>query len=807
MVFDDTEMGTGYLSPHNPLGTNMEADWQDQSGAGLQDFNMDDSNYVDPKDIMGLLHSPSAEKTEFNFDSGSTKLSGDDQASLAQPSTQAEEAVEGYPPPVVAASSLTLPQDPAPEQATNGANSQLTMPDSGLPSSNPEPTPVDNSNQRIPTPSQTTLDSGFPISDEDMAAFEATLKNLPETPSDGTMAGPGTANSYMPQQPYTAQPQPVVQSPNMTGMPRQSMYMPLPQRPLAPGNMLSTLNGYPPTAPQQPYMVQPLNMVNMPPTYSTNPYPSYQHPPPAPMQPGFPTSYAPPQPLPPQLSNGYLQPAPDLYQPYGCVSQLKSELKRKADEDDLQEGLPPSKKIRHRRDGNRRESNRPSHWYRPLPGKPTAWSPAPKEPSGRPGSPPAKTYREPLFKYNDNGELLGNVRYSRDELWALLVGKTEDGGRPAPSRRGKLTMWIQYAPAFEGHRYGAEASICRWDECPVKKNTISKGQFRVAFDERAETSGVTTDPFHCAGYMHLYCFEEAFNLYGFFFDGRFSIQPDRRVFRHEEKNPMALSGTLVGVLDAWIQSEGKARREGGQRGARLWRVLTEAHTAGPGYLEKLDKQNDVHVGKYMGDLRLYQQMKDEKLRLEREGRAIEIEDDEDDEGLRSRSAITQYAAQHSPQREAERSQVTERPIRRPSLPRYSPPARRQRLSPPVEDVQAPHHQVQRPSVALYKPPASRKRSRSEHEDEAPAYQAPSSKRSKVDLAEIEATVRQGLRKRNQQEIRRVSRILTSMVAAVDGMPHYKRLGVESLVSREADRVRRGLVRRYGSLPTGVGCRT
>jgi hypothetical protein len=51
-------------------------------------------------------------------------------------------------------------------------------------------------------------------------------------------------------------------------------------------------------------------------------------------------------------------------------------------------------------------------------------------------------------------------------------------------------------------------------------------------------------------------------------------------------------------------------------------------------------------------------------------------------------------------------------------------------------------------------------------------------------------------------VRHFSRMLTSLIPAVDKLPHYKRLEVKRLVSKEADRVRRGMVPKWGSLPGG-----
>lgn len=830
IVFDDTEMGTEHISPRDPFGIHTEADEQDQSGAGLQDFNMDD--LVDLGGDTNLFGSPSVEKTDFDFSFGSTEPDDNGQAGAAQPTAQVEEAGKAIKNtksqltmPDSAPFLLTLSQDPMlSEEAVNCTDDQLTVLDSSLACFESGSAPVIDSNQPIPSqtgaernlaPGQTTVESaGYSISDSDLAFLDASLmangNYVPQLQNAPVKVGSSAMSSYMPQQPYTAQPQQLRSPPNLVEMSGQRMYMPVPQRVLPPRNIVGTPQRYPSTAPRQQYMAAPpgvrsQDLVRMSQTYYTNPHPviaranvpysqtlplsgraannghpappsyrSYQQLSPGVMSPEFPTSYAPPQPQLPQLANGHLQPATNLYQPY-VGGHIDSERKRGADDD---HALPPTKKIRHRREGNRRESNDPSHWYQPLPLKPTDWSPPPKkDPSGRPGSPPPRAYKEPLFRYNDQGEWLGNVRYTRQELEAFLVGPRGDG--KAPSRKGKLTMWIQCAPAFDLHRYGAQASICRWDECPVKKNTISKGQFRVAFDEHADLSGTATDPFHCAGYMHLYCFEEAFGLYGFFFDGRFCIQPDRRFFRHEERNPMALGGTLVGVLDAWIQSEGRRLRERRRRGVgdratprerRLWYVLTRAHTAGPGYLEGLERRNDIHVGRYMGDLELYQQLKDEKLRMEREARVVELEDDEDVQEVFAPVSQTSNSKQAGP------GQVAMPQPRRPTLPSCSPLA-------------------------------TRKRSRAVDEDEAPACTASSPKRLEVDTDVVAAEVRKKLPKRSQQDVRRVSRILTSMVTAIDGMPHYKRLEVESLVTREADRVRSGVVPRWGSLPTELGCRT
>lgn len=664
------------------MATNKETDGQDQSGAGLQSFNIDDFMNLEGDDA-NLFGTPSLDKTNFDFDFGASDHGGNEPTSGSRRSTQTKDAGAPF--------SLALPQDPAPvDEAIGGKNGELTMPTSSAPmsTSNQHTPPISKAGNQTSASNETALDLDFILPDSVLAVLDSALAGNGNGTAN-TPAGSTAANPYLPQ---------------------QELFMPVPHPP----GMVSSLGPYfPASPPQHPfppgraqYPPHPQHMAGMPPYPVPGLYP---------LHPPYP--YAPPP-------GGHPQP---VYQFHG-VPQLTST------------PLPPTKKIRHRRDGNRRESNRPSRWYRPLSPPPTAWSPpipTRKKPRGRGGA------ALPLFRYNAQGELPGNARFSSQELEAFVSGPAGDGW--APSRRDhKLTAWIQMSPAFDAHRYGPEASICRWEGCPVKKNTVSKGQFRVALDESAGMSGRETDPFHVAGYMHLYCFEEVFDLYGLLFDARLVVRPDTRTFPCEEKNPMALGGDLVAALEAWVSREGMAREENGGRGRRrrrrrerkLWYALTEAHTASPGYLERLGKQNDIHLGKYMGDLELYQRLKDEKLQMGREKRvAIEIEDDEEAEQAPRRAetasdsrTVTRFGAGH-------------------------------------DQVAALRNSAGR---------SSRKRSRLADGVGEPAHQMPPAKR--------------------------LSRIISTLKPAIDAMPQYKRLEVESLVAREADRVKEGVVTRWGSLP-------
>ncbi|KAK3065350.1 hypothetical protein LTS18_014194 [Coniosporium uncinatum] len=81
-----------------------------------------------------------------------------------------------------------------------------------------------------------------------------------------------------------------------------------------------------------------------------------------------------------------------------------------------------------------------------------------------------------------------------------------------------LRLYIQRCPADSARRYEtATSSSCRFKDCPARKygfnGTIQVGHFRVAFEERrfkygeGKGSNVEYDPFHVAGYAHLYCME------------------------------------------------------------------------------------------------------------------------------------------------------------------------------------------------------------------------------------------------------------------------------------------------------------
>ncbi|KAK4201872.1 hypothetical protein QBC40DRAFT_347439 [Triangularia verruculosa] len=165
---------------------------------------------------------------------------------------------------------------------------------------------------------------------------------------------------------------------------------------------------------------------------------------------------------------------------------------------------------------------------------------------------------EHTFEYvKSHVELVPPKRFSQDELVTFLKGT----GCPQVPR--KLTVWVQNTPSQVNHRYAMSGSSgkCRYDHCPGKF-TIWKGFFRVAFDEYSDKTGISLDPFHNAGYMHLHCFEKLFDLgylvhYGAAQWG-FSVRQDVRSFPMEDKNPMSLvhnNRHMANAYEQWVEEQ------------------------------------------------------------------------------------------------------------------------------------------------------------------------------------------------------------------------------------------------------------
>ena len=188
--------------------------------------------------------------------------------------------------------------------------------------------------------------------------------------------------------------------------------------------------------------------------------------------------------------------------------------------------------------GNKRPDNiknfNAAEFYHPLRSRPASW-----------GSTNPET-GEQLFQYTEYGELNPLHTFTVQQI-IEYIGEHPLNYRLDPKNPGKmvrdtkhsgLKLWIQCVPADSGRRYPDKLSDkCRFSNCPDPRRTIRKGDFRIAFDEQPR-GGRETDPFHNAGYVHLYCMEKFLDFP--LLCKSYNALPDTREFR-EGKNKMAIT--------------------------------------------------------------------------------------------------------------------------------------------------------------------------------------------------------------------------------------------------------------------------
>jgi hypothetical protein len=191
------------------------------------------------------------------------------------------------------------------------------------------------------------------------------------------------------------------------------------------------------------------------------------------------------------------------------------------------------------------ESMDPSKFYRRLSQAPNSW----------------KAHKDDniTFRYNEYGNLCTDDKYSRENILDYLYYhplNCHDDNEYDP-KNGGLTLWIQTVPADAAKRYPDKNSDkCRFANCPIQGGSIRKGFFRVAFDEQTRP-GRLTDPYHCAGFVHLFCLEKFCNFPEIC--RNFNVQPDQRQF-NEGKNKMAITRDhqeMAAVVRNFMQSSEK----------------------------------------------------------------------------------------------------------------------------------------------------------------------------------------------------------------------------------------------------------
>lgn len=282
--------------------------------------------------------------------------------------------------------------------------------------------------------------------------------------------------------------------------------------------------------------------------------------------------------------------------------------------------------ISHKRERKRSVTNDPARFYEALPRVPPSWGLNPR------------TKKNNLFRYTEKGELELGKKYDTKQLLQFI--------RTPERPDGRLIMWVQTPPAQFTHRYPAAtiSSHCRWEGCPMKTNTILKGHWRVAFDENADETGERFDPFHNAGYVHLYCLEQITDLIELFMDPTVDIRPDLRRMAKEERNPMSLirhHQELVAVLDQWILDQTKMHREWDGEGTRklkgddflcrrLTRAYLELETSGRSKFREV--RGGIHMGRYMGDLSQYAMLRGRRAESKRDVKEEDSDGDQQPSG-------------------------------------------------------------------------------------------------------------------------------------------------------------------------------
>ncbi|KAI1393628.1 uncharacterized protein F4822DRAFT_19008 [Hypoxylon trugodes] len=172
-----------------------------------------------------------------------------------------------------------------------------------------------------------------------------------------------------------------------------------------------------------------------------------------------------------------------------------------------------------------------TQWYGPPQPPPKSWGPL--DESGR-----------HMFNYTEYGELERARTYSQQEMRWYVYGPKIHEEFELPERlpgvpkvedkvRQGLTLWIGWVAPQANSRYplGTQSQRCRFASCVDPHNTIRTGFPRIIFDERMNEDAEAVDPYHNAGYVHLFCFEQHFDIYSAML--HLDIRLDDRRFKRE----------------------------------------------------------------------------------------------------------------------------------------------------------------------------------------------------------------------------------------------------------------------------------
>ncbi|RYP43484.1 hypothetical protein DL768_009901 [Monosporascus sp. mg162] len=307
----------------------------------------------------------------------------------------------------------------------------------------------------------------------------------------------------------------------------------------------------------------------------------------------------------------------------------------------------------------------PQKYYGPPIGQLKAWGPVNK-----------KTNR-PIFEYTQEGTLLPDRRYTVSELKQFLYARPLKNSkekwvdreyghtvRHIPDRiRQGLTGWISWPPAQCTYRF-PHPPDCLFENCPIRR--IRVGVPIVVLDEHKNDEGLEIDPFHNAGYVHLYCLERNFDLVKLLQD--LDLRLDERRFKHEEANFFSLTrevgAELIQAYRRWwareypryvaARAEGKSRARKPYEDVSLGAALLKCKY----YCESNARERNrvTRDGndwtRHWGDLHLLHELTEQKRNDRKQKRAEEPETESEPEdngaGPEARRPVRNASSQTSP---------------------------------------------------------------------------------------------------------------------------------------------------------------
>ncbi|KAI1114790.1 hypothetical protein F5Y14DRAFT_450646 [Nemania sp. NC0429] len=253
----------------------------------------------------------------------------------------------------------------------------------------------------------------------------------------------------------------------------------------------------------------------------------------------------------------------------------------------------------------------PERYYGPSPPRPKDWGPVDER--GR-----------HLFTYTEKGELAAGLFLEPIQMRQYLLGPSRYDKFDPPARlpgvkqtrrkyRQGLTLWIGWPASMSNSRYprGGESTKCRFKNCRYRQ-TIQVGEPWVILDERQNVDGELIDPFHNAGYVHLFCLESHFDIVDLWHC--IDIRPDYRSFKRESHPYFGLGYKLPGIdeqLQAWWVDAFKTwehvRRMNGRRERNHNNSLTQClvkykldHEP-KGQTKNRQKRGGIDMAKHYGD--------------------------------------------------------------------------------------------------------------------------------------------------------------------------------------------------------------